>query len=127
MISPQWLRSIKNKKYPYWRLDTYFSKRKYSNINFVEDGGWHFTNIMSPENLEKKLLGFLHHVDYENSGLSLQDLKRLMNEKKVMYNHSIDKKNQKWGDGEKLEKKDLNEMPKYVLNNLNKYKNWLEI
>ena len=82
---------------------------------------------MSPENLEKKLLGFLHHVDYENSGLSLQDLKRLMNEKKVMYNHSIDKKNQKWGDGEKLEKKDLNEMPKYVLNNLNKYKNWLEI
>ena len=50
-----------------------------------------------------------------------------MNEKKVMYNHSIDKKNQKWGDGEKLEKKDLNEMPKYILNNLNKYKNWLEI
>ena len=25
-ISPQWLRNIKNKKYPFWRLDTLFSK-----------------------------------------------------------------------------------------------------
>ena len=127
LISPQWLRTIKNKKYPFWRIDTYFSKKKYKNIDFIQDGGWHFTNIMSPENLEKKLLGFLHHVDYESSGLKLEDLKRLMNEKRVMYNHSADKKNQKWGVGKKLQKKDLSEMPNYVLNNINKYKLWLDI
>ena len=28
-ISPQWLRNIKHKKYPFWRLDLIFSKKKY--------------------------------------------------------------------------------------------------
>jgi len=28
LISPQWLRNIKNKKYPFYRLDTLFSKKK---------------------------------------------------------------------------------------------------
>ena len=27
-ISPQWLRNIKGKKYPKWRIDTWFSKKK---------------------------------------------------------------------------------------------------
>ena len=28
LVSPQWLRNIKDKNYPWWRLDTYFSKLK---------------------------------------------------------------------------------------------------
>ena len=125
--SPQWLRTIKNKKYPTWRLDTIFSRNKYSDIFFVEDGGWHFTNIRKAEDLEKKFLGFLHHVDYENSGLKLDDLKTMMKEKRVMYNHSLDKKVDKWGKGEKLIKTKIEEMPNYVLENLEKYKTWLDI
>ena len=125
--SPQWLRTIKNKKYPTWRLDTAFSRNKYSDIFFVEDGGWHFTNIRKAEDLEKKLLGFLHHVDYENSGLKLDDLKTIMKEKRVMYNHSLDQKVDKWGKGEKLVKTKIEEMPSYVIENLEKYKNWLDI
>ena len=31
-ISPQWLRNIKGKKYPSWRIDILFSKKKYSNL-----------------------------------------------------------------------------------------------
>tara|TARA_B100000029_G_scaffold66299_1_gene59153 strand:- start:56 stop:928 length:873 start_codon:yes stop_codon:yes gene_type:complete len=126
-LSPQWLRTIKNKKYPMWRLDTIFSKNKYRNIFFVEDGGWHFTNIRKAEDLEKKLLGFLHHVDYENSGLKLEDLKTMIKEKRVMYNHSLDKKVNKWGKGEKLTPAKIEEMPNYVLENLDKYKPWLDI
>ena len=34
-LSPQWLRNIKGKNYPKWRLDVLFSKKKYSNINFI--------------------------------------------------------------------------------------------
>ena len=41
-----WLRNLKNKKYPFWRIDTYFSKLKKTNIQIVENGGWHFTNLM---------------------------------------------------------------------------------
>ena len=125
--SPQWLRSIKNKKYPLWRLDIFFSSKKYNNIHFVEDGGWHFSNIRKAEELEKKLLNFLHHVDYEYSGLKLNDLKNLMNEKRIMYNHSIDKKNYKWTNSEKLQTVSIEAMPKYILQNIEKYKSWLEI
>ena len=35
-ITPEWLRSIKNKKYPIWRLDTIFSKRKYNDILIIK-------------------------------------------------------------------------------------------
>jgi len=126
-MSPQWLRSIKNKKYPIWRIDILFSKEKYNSIRFIINGGWHFTNIRKPEDLEKKLLNFLHHVDFEKSGMSLNRLKKLMDDKKVMYNHSIDKRGNKWGEGEKLQAVELDEMPEYVSKNLEKYKPWLDL
>ncbi len=126
-LSPQWLRSIKNKKYPKWRLDILFSKKKYNDILYVENGGWHFTNMRQPKDLENKLLNFLHHVDYEQSGMKLEDLEKLINEKKVMYNHSMDKKKKKWGEGEKLKIIDQEEIPKYITENLDKFKPWLDI
>jgi len=124
--NPEWLRSLKNKNYPLWRLDIFFSKKKYNDILLVEDGGWHFTNIRKPEDLEEKLLNFLHHVDFEQSGLKLNDLKRIINEKKVMYDHSIDKKKYRWGEGQKLETIKLEEMPKYIIKNFEKYRIWLD-
>ena len=39
LISPQWLRNVKDRKYPFYRLDTMFSDKKYSNIKVVNDGG----------------------------------------------------------------------------------------
>ena len=125
-ISPEWLRSTKNKKYPIWRPDILFSRKKYNDIYFVLDGGWHFTNIRKPEDLEKKLLNFLHHVDFEHSKIKLQDLKKLMDEKKVMYKHSFDKRENKWGEGETLLTTDIKDMPKYIIENLDKYKPWLD-
>jgi len=122
----EWLRSTKNKKYPKWRFDILFSSLKYSDIMFVKDGGWHFSNIKKPEELEKKLLNFLHHVDFKESGLGLIDLKRFMNDKKIMYNHTADKKSSKWGEGEKLYKININELPKHIKENTEKYKNWLD-
>ena len=35
--SPQWLRNIKDRNYPLWRIDTYFSDHKYSKIKIVEN------------------------------------------------------------------------------------------
>ena len=124
--SAKWLQWIKNKKYPLWRLDILFSKQKYNDINFVANGGWHFTNIKSPENIEKKLKSFVHHKDFESSGLNVEDLKRLINEKRIMYNHNIDKKKNKWSGGEKLQALKLEEMPKYVIDNYKIYKPWLD-
>ena len=125
-ISPQWLRNIKSKIYPKWRLDVIFSKKKYSNLQFVENGGWHFTCIKSPEELEKKLLNFAHHYEYEDSGLKIDDLKKLMTEKRVMYDHNIDQKGYKWSGKAKLEKLDIQYLPGYIKHNIEIYKDWLD-
>jgi beta-1,4-mannosyl-glycoprotein beta-1,4-N-acetylglucosaminyltransferase len=126
-ISPQWLRNLKSKKYPFWRFDTFVSKKKYMNIKFVDNGGWHFTCIKKPEEIEKKLLSFAHHYDYEQAGLSLEDLKRKIKEKYVLYDHHLDKSvSNKWNSTKKLSKIDINEMPEFIKINKNLYKDWLE-
>ena len=73
------------------------------------------------------MLNFLHHVDYQQSGLKLEDLEKLMKEKKVMYDHTIDKRGNKWKEGKKLKRSELNEMPDYINENFSKYKNWLDL
>ena len=125
-ITPQWLRDVKHKKYPPWRLDTILSKTKYSSIHYVENGGWHFTNIKSPEEIEKKFSNFLHHQDFEDSGLQLNDVKEMVKNKKVLYDHNVDQKDYKWSGKTTLKKISLTEMPDYLSENNKKYTNWLE-
>ena len=125
--SPQWLRNIKNKKYPFWRFDTILSNKKYSNIEFVEDGGWHFTNMKSPEEIYLKLNTFLHNVDFKLSGLKLDDIKKMVKEKKILYDHFADqKKVKKWDSPVTLEAINILNLPDYVINNKNKFKDWIE-
>ena len=125
-ISPQWLRNIKGKKYPKWRIDTIFSKKKYSNLIFIKDGGWHFTCLRTPEQLEKKLLNFAHHYEFEESGLKLDDIKKLILEKRVMYDHTIDQKGYKWSGKSILKNLNINFLPEYISSNLQKYSDWLD-
>ena len=42
---------------------------KYNNIQFISDGGWHFTNLRTPEQLEIKLKNFGHHAEYLDTDL----------------------------------------------------------
>ena len=125
-LSPQWLRNIKGKKYPKWRIDIFFSKKKYSNLIYIKNGGWHFTCLRTPEELEKKLLNFAHHYEFEESGLQIDDLKKLINEKRVMYDHTVDQKGYKWSGKSILEKLDSSYLPKYISSNFEKYKKWLD-
>jgi len=125
-INPQWLRDIKVKEYPRWRLDTFFSKMKYSSIHQVDNGGWHFTNIKTPEDIEKKYLNFLHHQEFEYSGLKLQDIKNMVKNNKVLYDHKVDQKGYKWKGTKTLKKIALDEMPNYIKENTKKYIKWLE-
>jgi len=125
-ISPQWLRNIKSKKYPFWRLDVLFSKKKYSNLHYIDDGGWHFTCIRTPEDLEKKLLNFAHHYEFEQSGLKITDLQKLIKEKRVMYDHSVDQTGYKWSGKSILKTININQLPIYIGNNTAKFKEWLD-
>jgi len=125
-ISPQWLRDIKHKKYSPLRMDTIFSKTKYSSIHYVDDGGWHFSNIKSPEDIEKKFSNYLHHQEFEYSGLNLNDLKKIINEKKILYDHSVDQSVKKLTTSKTLKKVNLSHMPNYIKNNYEKYNDWLD-
>ena len=125
-ISPQWLRNIKAKKYNLWRLDVLLSKKKYFNLNFIKNGGWHFTSIKKPEDIHYKLSNFLHHLEYEKSETTLETLTSLINEKKVLYDHNADKRNNKWNSSISLIKVEDNELPAYLINNKNKYINFID-
>jgi beta-1,4-mannosyl-glycoprotein beta-1,4-N-acetylglucosaminyltransferase len=125
-ISPQWLRNIKGKKYSKWRLDIIFSKKKYSNLFFVKDGGWHFTCLRTAEELQNKLLNFAHHYEFEQSGLKIDDIRKMIAEKRVLYDHNIDQKGFKWSGKSTLEKIEEKLLPGYINLNIEKYKNWLD-
>ena len=124
--SPQWLRNIKHKKYSRWRLDLFFSKNKFNDIYYVKNGGWHFTYLKTPEELEKKLLNFAHHHEFENSGLNLNDLKRFVKEKRIIYDYKADQKKYKWSGETKLKTINDADLPEYIFLNKSKYSNWLD-
>ena len=128
LLSMSWLKNLKNKQYPFWRLDTLFSNNKYINLDIINDGGWHFTNLKTPEELYQKLTNFGHHDEFELSGLTVNDLKKKIEEKKVFFNHFVDKENYKerWNYDYKLKKIDNELLPQYLKNNLKKFKEWFD-
>jgi len=124
--SPQWLRNIKGKIYPIWRIDIFFSEKKYNDIFFVEDGGWHFTYVKKPEDIKKKLKSYLHHIEYDLYPLSVDKIRNLINSKSVIYDLTVDKTQYKFGGRQKLEKIDLEFLPRHISSNKEKYLDWLE-
>tara|TARA_E500000331_G_scaffold50783_1_gene43920 strand:- start:760 stop:1650 length:891 start_codon:yes stop_codon:yes gene_type:complete len=125
-ILPQWLRDTKERKYPLWRFDILFSKMKYNSIQYIENGGWHFANIKSPEEIEKKLNNFGHHLEYKESGLNLNDIRKMIDNGKAIYDYHADMRESKWSGNEKLKKILLTELPIYIQKNINKYKKWID-
>ena len=128
LLSMSWLRNLKNKQYPFWRLDTLFLNNKYINLDIINDGGWHFTNLKTPEELYQKLTNFGHHDEFESSGLTVNDLKKKIEEKKVFFNHFLDKENYKerWNYDYELKKIENELLPQYLKNNLKKFKEWFD-
>ena len=124
--SPQWLRNIKDRSYPKWRLDIIFSKNKYSNIHFIQDGGWHFSYIKTPEDIEKKLKSYAHHREYDLNSLGIQKIKNKIQNKESIYDLKTDMRKSKFNSGQKLTVLEIKELPVYIQNNLDKYKEWLE-
>ncbi len=122
----QWLRNIKSKSYPFWRIDTFFSKKRYMNIDIVKNGGWHFTSIKNPKDIFYKLSNFMHHLEFEYSGLTLEDMEKMVSDRKILYDHSVKQEGDKYTGRQNLIKVDNSILPSYINSNLEKYKNWLD-
>ena len=126
LLSPQWLRNIKDKKYSLFRLDIIFSKIKYNSIKFIKDGGWHFSNIKSPEEIEHKLKSYLHHREFDEEPLSLDQIDSIIKNKQAIYDLKVDKTVNKVGSGSKLINYNFDKLPIYLKENKENYKEWLD-
>ena len=124
--SPQWLRNIKDRKFPFYRIDTLFSKNKYSSVKFIENGGWHFTNMKSPSAIEHKLKSYLHHREFDENPLSTDEIKQIMDNKRAIYNLGVDQHKNKFGNGNKLQKLSIDKLPKYITENKDLFRDWLD-
>tara|TARA_Y100000389_G_scaffold2651_1_gene2627 strand:- start:1784 stop:2659 length:876 start_codon:yes stop_codon:yes gene_type:complete len=126
LINPQWLRNVKDKKYSFYRLDVMFSKTKYNDIKFVNNGGWHFSNIKNALEIELKLRSYLHHREFDTNPMTPEEIEKIIKNKQAIYDLKVDKRVNKIGDGCKLENYPLNKLPIFLQNNLENYKEWID-
>ena len=114
--SPQWLRNLKFKKRPFWRID------KFRLNNIIEDGGWHFCNLKTPE----KLLYKYQNLCETNDPYSF---KEKIDEKYLKVEEirkRIDAGEDIIGRKEFFKAKSLDSsFPKYIIENKNLYKDWI--
>ena len=107
--SPQWLRNLKFKKYPFWRID------KPKNIQIIQNGGWHFAYLQSVENISKKIKSFAHG---EVNKRHLADETKIKNR--------IEKGEDVFERGFKIKKIKIDEtFPDYIRQNQDILKNWI--
>ena len=114
--SPQWLRELKFKKRPFWRID------KYRLNNILDGGGWHFCNLKTAEELLYKYKNLCETNDpyifkekIDKKYLELEAIKT-----KIHLGEDI------IGRDEIYKKIKLDDsFPRYVLDNIEKYKNWI--
>ena len=126
LIDPQWLRNIKDRKYSFFRIDTFFSKVKYISIKIINNGGWHFSNIKTPKEIEHKLRSYLHHREFDEQPLSIEEIERIVKNKQAIYDLKVDKTVNKIGNGNTLEKFEINKLPNYIQINQNNLKEWID-
>ena len=124
LLSISNLREIKNKKYNFFRIDTLFSNQKYIDLKIIKNGGWHFSNFKTIDELERKFLNDENHSEFEKNMNSKDDIIYNYNNKLINYNHNADKKSENRFKKTKLENLDNEILPKYVIENQKKYLDW---
>jgi len=107
--SPQWLRNLKFKKYPFWRID------KIRNLQIIKNGGWHFAYLQSPENISKKIKSFAHGEFNTNDTSNEENIRLKIEKGEDIFNR-----------GYKIKKVEIDSsFPKYVFENKEKLKKWI--
>ena len=122
------LRNTKTKKYKWWRLDTIFKNDKYINLQIVDDGGWHFTELKNPKQIYIKHKNDEHHDEFDLTGINEKDIEDMVENRYIPYDHSADKKDlkKKWNKNNRvyLNKINDNKLPNYLIDNKSKYLKW---
>ena len=133
LLSLSWLRDIKPKKYPNYRLDTIFSNIRYMNVKIIEDGGWHFSQLKTPKDIQIKNLNSEGHEEYkrqqysQQAGKNLDYITDLVKRKKIDYDHKAGAGEYKYSKEFSLKTVSMNYMPAFLQENSNKYSEWFDL
>ena len=127
LIDFEWLRNTKTKKYSALRLDTLFSKTKYSDVKIINDGGWHFSQLKKINDIYAKLTNSEDHQEFKDAGKNISDIEDLVKRKVILYDHKAKTSEFKFGKEFKLETIGLESMPEYIKNNKDQFKEWLDV
>ena len=100
----------KNLGFSFLRID------KEKNIEIFDDAGWHFNNIFSAEEISLKLKTFAHTEFQDKNFSSISDIKNKIKQKVDLFGR---------GHVYKSVKID-NSYPNYLVQNLQKYKEWID-
>ena len=122
-----WLRDLKIKNYPIYRIDTLFSDTKYTNIKIVKNGGWHFSQVKSPEDIYKKLTNSEDHAEFKANKQTLSDIKDMVKRKVINFDHQAKSKDYKYSNEFKLKTLPIKDMPIFIQKNSDKYSEWLDL
>ena len=107
--SPQWLRDLKTKKRPFWKI------YKPKTPQLIHDGGWHFNDIKNNEGLRSKIMSSAHQ---EENIPEINDIKKINSRLKNLQDIR--------GRDYEYQKVNIDKsFPKYIIDNLNKFKDWI--
>ena len=99
----------KNLNYSFLRID------KEKDIQIFNNGGWHFNNILNPDQISLKLRTFAHSEFASEKFSSPETIKK-----------NIEKKKDLFGRGHIYKKVEIDEtFPEYLINNKDKYSKWI--
>ena len=98
----------------------------YKNIEIIEDGGWHFTQLKTAKDIEIKLVNSEIHGEIKSEGINLQKISGLMKRKTIDYDHKANSTDYKYSKEFKLKALSLEHMPTFLKQNVNKYSEWFD-
>ena len=114
--SPQWLRNLKFKRRPFWRID------KFRLNNIIENGGWHFCNLKTPEELLYKYKNLCETNDphifkekIDGKYLNVAEITKRINSGQDIIGREETYKAQNFDSS----------FPEYILRNKDLYKKWI--
>ena len=73
----------KNLNYGFWRID------KEKNIQIIDNGGWHFSYLLKPREIQKKIMTFAHTEYNKKKFTSLKNICECIKNGKDLFHRNI--------------------------------------
>jgi len=107
--TPQWLRNIKTKKKPFWKI------LKDKTPQLIEDGGWHFSFLKNPSAIKQKIISYSHQEFNKKEFIDEKKIEHKIKMGEDLFNRNINYKPIKIDET----------FPDYIVKNKNFLKKWI--